>query len=161
MLWSRILSFLLACVSMLSYSFTLYAPPKDAEVHLPAYKKTEPDASMSCGIETCVRDHGGVPTLFVNGKAYPSAAYMTYLEPYGRYEQFADAGYTFFSLPALFATRWISVTEGLTPFAKGFFDDRETPDFSWFDTAMHRILDACPDALVFPLVNLSMPMWWI
>ena len=162
MLFDRILSFLLACTCMLSFRFTAYTPPEDAQIHLPSYEAVEPDASKSCGVQSCVRDHHGVPTLFVNGEPYPSAAYMTYLENYNRYGQFTDAGYTFFSVPTLFAGRWISSSSGLTtPFSKGIFDDRDAPDFSVFDASVRKILDACPDAMIVPRVNVAMPLWWI
>ena len=63
-----------------------------------------------CGIHSYVGDCGGVPTLFVNGSPIPAAAYMTYLEEYNNYAEFAAAGYTLFSVPVLFAGRWISAT---------------------------------------------------
>jgi beta-galactosidase len=107
-----------------------------------------------------VKDHGGVPTLFHDGAPFPAAAYMTYLEEYGCYEDFARAGYRLFSFPALFAGKWISATEGLTPFGKGIFDG-ETPDFSGFDASVAHILAVCPEAYLFPRVNLCMPSRWL
>ncbi|MCR5149812.1 MAG: hypothetical protein K6B52_01130 [Clostridiales bacterium] len=112
-------------------------------------------------VKSCVKECGDVPTLFVNGEPYPALAYMTYLENYACYDQFADAGYTLFSLPTLFSGRWISVTEGLTPFSKGIFDEKGNPDFSVFDKSVEKVLKVCPNALIFPRVNVSMPLWWI
>ncbi|MBQ7541676.1 MAG: hypothetical protein IJT44_05230 [Clostridia bacterium] len=156
----RIISVLLTLASVFPYACTLYKPPQ-SPVRLPDRGAVETDASKSCGVRTEVRMHGGVPTLFVNGEPYPCAAYMTYLEPYNQYEAFADAGYSFFSLPVLFAGRWISTTKDMTPFGKGIFDEQGSPDFSVLDASVHKILDVCPDALLFPRVNLSMPLWWI
>ena len=107
-----------------------------------------------------VKDHGGVPTLFHAGAPFPAAAYMTYLEEYGCYASFARAGYRLFSFPALFAGKWISAAEGLTPFGKGIFDG-ETPDFSGFDASVSHILGVCPEAYIFPRVNLCMPDRWL
>lgn len=107
-----------------------------------------------------VKDHGGVPTLFHDGAPFPAAAYMTYLEEYGCYADFARAGYRLFSFPALFAGKWISATEGLTPFGKGIFDG-ETPDFSGFDASVSHLLSVCPEAYLFPRVNLGMPDRWL
>lgn len=107
-----------------------------------------------------IRNHGGVPALYINDKPFPAVAYMTYLEKFNRYHDFAAAGYKLFSVPVLFSGRWISITDGLTPFKKGIFDKKNNPDFSLFDEAVERILDACPKAYIIPRVNISMPLWW-
>ncbi|MBR2877350.1 MAG: hypothetical protein IKC01_09435 [Clostridia bacterium] len=116
----------------------------------------EKNFSMRSQIKAC----GGVPALYINGKPYAAAAYMTYLENFNKYNDFANAGYKLFSVPVLFSSRWISITDGLTPFKKGIFDEKGSPDFSLFDEAVEKILDACPDAYIIPRVNLSMPLWW-
>ncbi len=144
---------------MFSYSLQFYRFPEDAALTI-AYGRVE-ESPDDAPIRSQVRMHGGVPTLFVDGEPYPAAAYMTYLETYAHYEQFADAGYTLFSMPTLFAGRWISVTDGLTPFSRGIFDEKDAPDYSVFDASVRKILSACPDALIFPRVNVSMPLWWI
>ncbi len=106
--------------------------------------------------------HGGVPTLFINGKPFPAAAYMTYLFGRGHYSDFAEAGYRLFSLPVLFAGRWInSKTREMKPFHKGIFDDRNAPDYSVFDENVRQILCCCQDAWIIPRINMSMPLWWI
>lgn len=109
---------------------------------------------------SCVKNHGGVPALHINGEPVPACAYMTYLEKNNRYEDFARAGYRLFSVPVLFSGRWISATAGFKPFKKGFFDEKGRPDFTPFDESMEKILAACPDAYVFPRVNITMPVWW-
>lgn len=156
---SKAISIVLSALSMLS--FWVQSPAPGDAARAVSYGETKLDEEKYCGIRSCVQPYNGVPTLFVNGKPYPAAAYMTYLENYNRYAQFAAAEYTLFSVPTLFAGRWISVTEGLTPFGKGIFDDKGAPDFSVFDASIQKILTACPDAYIFPRVNVSMPEWWI
>ena len=107
-----------------------------------------------------VRRHNGVPTLFCGDKPFPAAAYVTYLEEYARYGDFAKAGYRLFSFPALCAGKWISATKGFRPFGKGMFDGEEA-DFSGFDASVRRILAACPEAYLIPRVNLSAPDRWL
>ena len=124
------------------------------------YGEVKRNPDKYSGVLSEVKNYGGVPTLFVNGKAYPSAAYMTYLEKFNDYQSFVNAGYTMFSVPVLFSGRWISVTDGFTPFKKGIFDEKGKPDFSLFDEAIEKILAVCPDAYIFPRVNISMPVWW-
>ncbi len=111
-------------------------------------------------VQSEIAEVGGVPSLIVNGEVFPTAAYMTYLEEYNDYASFAREGYRLFSVPVLFSGRWISVTEGFKPFKKGIFDIKNHADFTLFDEAMDKILEACPEALVFPRVNVSMPLWW-
>ncbi len=112
------------------------------------------------GIHSEIKDYGGVPTLYINGEPHAAVAYMTYLEKFNEYDDFAAAGYKFFSVPVLFSGRWISITDGLTPFKKGIFDKKGSPDFSLFDEAIEKILEARPDAYIIPRVNISMPVWW-
>ena len=113
------------------------------------------------GICSRVRRHGGVPTLFITGAPFPAAAYMTYLSEYNDYAAFAAAGYRLFSLPALFAGRWINAAADNPPFHRGIFDRKGAPDFSALDASVRRVLEACPDAYIFPRLNLAMPLWWI
>ncbi|MBQ7637584.1 MAG: hypothetical protein IJS90_01615 [Clostridia bacterium] len=113
------------------------------------------------GISSYVARCGGVPTLFVNGAPFPAAAYMTYLEEYNNYSQFAEAGCRLFSVPVLFAGRWINAAFNNKPFHNGIFDNKNGPDFSALDGSVQKILDSCPDALIFPRLNVSMPLWWI
>ena len=103
---------------------------------------------------------GGVPTLYVNGAPFPAAAYMTYLEAYNDYAGFTAAGYRLFSLPVLFAGRWINAQVDGVPFHRGIFDNRDAPDYSALDASVRAVLAACPAAYIFPRLNLSMPLWW-
>ncbi|MCQ2477458.1 MAG: hypothetical protein MJ125_06480 [Clostridia bacterium] len=107
-----------------------------------------------------IKDCGGVPTLYINGVPFASAAYMTYLEQFAEYGSFAEKGYDFFSFPVLFSGRWINSAADTPPFKKGIFDDKDSPDFSLFDEGVKKILEKCPDAYIFPRVNISMPLWW-
>ena len=107
-----------------------------------------------------IENLGGVMSLFVNGTPVTPAAYMTYLEKFNNYSEFTKAGYRLFSAPVLFSGRWISRTNGFTPFSRGIFDKKGTPDFTAFDETVKRILDICPDACIIPRVNMSMPEWW-
>ena len=108
-----------------------------------------------------IKDLGGAPALFHGDAPFPAAAYMTYLEKYTRFADFAEAGYRLFSFPALFAGRWISVTDGFRPFGRGIYDDIHAPDFSGFDASVRRILAVCPEAYLIPRVNVSAPIAWL
>ncbi len=104
--------------------------------------------------------YNGVPTLFVNQKPVEGAAYITYYTHRNCYKDFFDAGYKLFSMPVFFAGRGINAATGIPPFGPGIFDKKGESDFSYFDEDVKKILDACPDAYIFPRVNMTLPLWW-
>ncbi len=139
--------------------FTLQKPLKDTDYEV-LTQGVVCDMDKYVGIHSEIKDCGGVPALYINGEPHAAVAYMTYLEKFNEYEDFASAGYKFFSVPVLFSGRWISTTDGLTPFKKGIFDIKGASAFSLFDEAVEKILEACPEAYIIPRVNISMPVWW-
>ena len=155
----KIISFFLAFVTFLGCVFTFQKPLNETDFEI-STKEVVRNMDKYAGIHSEIKDCGGVPTLYINGEPHAAVAYMTYLEKFNEYDDFAAAGYKFFSVPVLFSGRWISITDGLTPFKKGIFDDKGKPDFSLFDEAVEKILEACPDAYIIPRVNISMPVWW-
>lgn len=111
-------------------------------------------------IHSRVASLGGVPTLFINGKAEAGMAYITYFDDAGCFRQFGEAGYRLFSLAVYFGDRGINAVTGIGPFSSGIFSRRGEADFSLFDRAVRRILEAVPEALIFPRLNMSLPSWW-
>jgi len=110
-------------------------------------------------VTSYVKPLGGVPTLFVNDQPVTQTAYMTYYMHNARYSDFASAGYALYSLPVYFAEQTINENSQIPPFTKGIFDT-DIPDYSVFDGHVRDILDACPDAYIFPRVNMSVPATW-
>jgi len=155
----KIISFFLVFVTFLGIVFNFRKPLDETDFEIPT-KEVMRDMDKYAGIHSEIKDCGGVPTLYINGEPHSAVAYMTYLEKFNEYDDFAAAGYKFYSVPVLFSGRWISITDGLTPFKKGIFDVKGAPDFSLFDEAVEKILEACPDAYIIPRVNISMPVWW-
>lgn len=111
-------------------------------------------------ITSCVKRLGGVPVLFVNGKPEPGAAYITYFRERADYAEFGRAGYRLFSIPVFFGDRTINPRTGIHPFEPGIFSVRGKADFSILDRQVRQVLEAVPDALIFPRVNIAMPGWW-
>ena len=110
-------------------------------------------------ITSQVRPYTGVPTLYINDRPIPGAAYMTYYTGNNRYADFAAAGYRLFSLPVFFASRTINESSQFPPFKKGIFDG-DVPDWDAADHDIAELLAACPDALIFPRVNITLPVSW-
>lgn len=102
----------------------------------------------------------GVPALFVNGKHIGGAAYITYYTHRNCYKDFADAGYRLFSMPVFFSERSINAVTGIPPFGPGIFDKKGESNFKYFDNDVEKILEACPDAYIFPRINMTLPLWW-
>ena len=109
---------------------------------------------------SAVRKLGGVPTLFVNGEPVPGVAYITYFRENACYADFGQAGYRLFSIPVYFGDQTINPGSGIAPFEPGIFSIEGRAEFAIFDRQVRQVLDAVPDAMIFPRVNLSMPAWW-
>ena len=63
-----------------------------------------------------------------------------------------------FSVPLFFSEQPIN-EYGQTPvFYKGIFEDGE--NFAAADTEIRRLLDAVPDAMIFPRVNVNLSRAW-
>ena len=106
-----------------------------------------------------VKKEGDTPSLYVNGEKICGMAYMTYYTENNRYADFAKAGYRLFSLPVMFGDQTINSITQFPPFQKGIFASDE-PDYSIFDGNIRDILEACPDAYIFPRVNVSLSRAW-
>ncbi|MBR4865057.1 MAG: hypothetical protein IKU11_00105 [Clostridia bacterium] len=102
--------------------------------------------------------HGDVPTLFVNDTPLAGVAYITYFTENNRYENFAKAGFRLYSMPVFFGRQTINEVSKFPPFMDGIYDDGV--HYEVFDREIGRILDACPDAMIFPRVNCSLPREW-
>lgn len=109
-----------------------------------------------------IRKIGGAPTLFVDGLPTTAMAYTTYFEERSRCADFAGIGCRlFFVNTALTSLPINSAVTGFSPFRVGVFDREDCPDYSEFEREVHRILTACPDAVIFPRIYVSMPKWWV
>lgn len=102
---------------------------------------------------------GGVPMLFVNDEPVVPMAYITYYQEKNRYRDFAQAGYSLFSVQMMFARRTVNEQFGLPPFYDGIYENEE-PNYAAIDRDIRRVLDACPNAYIFPRVNINLPRRW-
>lgn len=109
---------------------------------------------------SAIQNHHGVPTLFVNGEPLPAMAYITYVDHAACYRSFGDAGYRLFSCSVCFGDRPINALNRAAAMRHGIFEVKGEPHYEYFDEAITRILDAVPDALIFPRLNVSPPAWW-
>lgn len=108
-----------------------------------------------------IRVIGDRPALYLDGHPATPMAYTTYFEERSDAAAFAGAGYRIFFVNLSFTSLPINNFTGFTPFRVGAFENPDAPDFSEFETAVRAILAACPDAVIFPRIYVSMPKSWV
>ena len=106
-----------------------------------------------------VKPYRGTLRIFVDGEILPPDAYITYFTEKNRYSDFADAGYRLFSLPVFFSSKTLNENSQAPCFGRPIFDGDE-PDWEALDEDFYRILEVCPDALIFPRINVSLNEKW-
>ena len=111
-------------------------------------------------IYSSVETKNGIPYLTVNCEKIISNAYITYFTEKARYDQFTEVGYKLYSVPLFFASQTINESSDVPPLGLGIFEEKGKPDFSIVDRKIMEILDVCPDAYIFPRVNMTLPRWW-
>jgi hypothetical protein len=101
-----------------------------------------------------VRPHNGVPTLWINGVPDSGMCFMTYNQREPKY--FADFGRAGVNLATFSATSDYSYYSLAPPtwLAPGVFD------YGRFDERIGAILEANPQAWIFPRIYLAAPPWW-
>ena len=100
------------------------------------------------------------PFVNVNGEKFSPLAYTTYFDECGEWLDFIEKGYKMFFVNISFTDLPINNSSGFTPFRTGVFET-DTPDYSEFDEIVRGIVAKCPDALIFPRINIAMPRKWI
>ncbi len=111
-------------------------------------------------IESHIEFINGKPFISVNGELHYPLAYTTYFEECGEFQDFINSGYRMFFVNISFTDKAINNMTGFTPFRTGVFEN-DIPDYSEFDTTVRDILKKCPDALIFPRINIAMPRKWL
>jgi len=102
----------------------------------------------------------GLPRLLVNGEVIPAAAYMTYFDERSACADFARIGYKLYSVNISLVRRPINATTSFSPSLRGIFDQQGKMNLSELDEAVQNILAACPDAMIFPRIFITMPECW-
>ena len=111
-------------------------------------------------MRTFIETTGGKPLINIDGKAVAPLAYTTYFDECAEYADFSRNGYKMYFVNVSFNLLPINNATGFVPFTSGVFEG-DTPDFSGLDRDIERVLSACPEALIFPRIHISMPKKWI
>ncbi|MBR3767634.1 MAG: hypothetical protein IKL10_05285 [Clostridia bacterium] len=111
-------------------------------------------------LKTLIKFKNGKPFISIDGELQYPLAYTSYFEECGEYSDFIKSGYKMFFINVSFTDLPINNVTGFTPFLTGVFEGKE-PQYTEFDNTVNRILSRCPDALIFPRINIAMPRKWI
>lgn len=111
-------------------------------------------------LKTHIEYKNGKPFISVNGKLHYPLAYTTYFEECGRFSDFIKHDYKMFFINISFTKLSINTTSNFSPFYTGVFEN-DKPDYSEFEGIIREIQKECPDALIFPRINIAMPQKWI
>ena len=106
-----------------------------------------------------IKRAGGVLRLFIDGEPIAPDAYITYFTHRAHYDDFAERGYRLYSVPIFLSAKTINERSGSLCFTAPLFDE-EGEHLDVIDREIERILSACPDALIFPRVNVSPTEEW-
>ncbi len=102
-----------------------------------------------------VKPHNGAPTLFIDGKPNSAMVYMTYHPTSRYYRQFGEQGVHIYSFPSTCSRHtWQSFAR------QAWLEPGYHFDFSQLDEEILKILEANPEAYIFPRVYVNSPDWW-
>ncbi len=111
-------------------------------------------------LESSIKLINGKSYICINEEIYVPYAYTTYFEECGKYSDFTENGYRMFFVNVSFSDLPINNVTGFTPFLTGVFE-KDEPDYTEFDATVRKILSICPNAFIFPRINITMPRSWI
>ena len=105
-------------------------------------------------LKSKINSESGKPILYIDGVPTTAMAYTTYFDERSRHEDFINAGYRIFFVNASFTTLPINTYTAFSPFRVGIFENADKEDYSEFENAVRSILSFCPDAIIFPRINI-------
>jgi len=111
-------------------------------------------------VAASVRNHRGVPTLFIKGEPVDGTLYLSYLPDLKNFQEFAAAGYRLFGVSCNISDEGINSRSGLLPFRRPIWTAPGVYDFTDLDADLETVCRACPDALILLRVHLDAPSWW-
>jgi hypothetical protein len=86
----KIISLFLAFITFMGYIFNFQKPLTETDFELSTMEVVR-NMDKYAGIHSEIRNCGGQPTLYINGEPQAAVAYMTYLEKFNEYDDFAAA----------------------------------------------------------------------
>ena len=106
-----------------------------------------------------IRKIDGAMRIVVDEKPIPANAYITFFADKAHHKDFADIGFKLFSFTIYFSSKTINENSQVPCFGEAIFDSDE-PRYDIIDRGFRQILEACPDALIFPRLDTAVPEKW-
>lgn len=100
-----------------------------------------------------VKLHNGTPTLFINGQPSDGMTWASYQPSVEVFSDFTKAGVNLFTFSA-------TPTEAGYNLSKTVWVAPDRWDYSQLDQRMMMVLQANPNAYIFPRLYLHAPKWW-
>jgi len=102
----------------------------------------------------------GKPALFVNGlPRFPMAFMSYYPEPY-RYKQIGEHGVHVYSVAWTLTDKWLGGDRPVKWNTPGLWRGPDEIDYPTIEKSLQTLLDADPQALIFPRIYCDSPVWW-
>ena len=113
-------------------------------------------ASIACK----VKQHSGVPTLFVNGEPRFPMAFMSYYPTAARYEAMGKHDVHFYSVSLTLTNKWLGGGQDVKWNTSGLWRGPDDVDFAVLDKSFKEIVANDPKALIVARVFCDSPEWW-
>ncbi len=135
------------CVASALSSLRCGAAPQPPEVI---------DARMRCE----VKEHHGRPTMFVNGTPRFPMAYTSYYPESFCYKQMGAHGVHVYSVTLTLTDKWLGGDKPVKWNTTGLWRGPDEIDLAVVEASLKKVLDADPNALIFPRIYCDSPAWW-
>jgi beta-galactosidase len=116
--------------------------------------------ARSADLRCEVKPLQGRPTLFVNGKPCFPMAFMSYYPESYRYKQMGQHGVHVYSVAWTLTDKWLGGDRPVKWNTSGLWRGPAEIDTAVIEKSLQAILDADPDALIFPRIYCDSPAWW-
>lgn len=116
----------------------------------------------SHGAVVCqIRPYHDRPTMFLNGQPRFPMAFLSYYPQPARYRQMGEHGVHVYSLSLTLTDKWINrTTQRVRHNTPGIWRGPDDVDWAVVEASLREILQADPQAYIFPRIFCDSPAWW-
>ena len=119
-----------------------------------------PGASATGAVTCEIRPYHGRPTMFVDGQPRFPMAFMSYYPQPFRYKNMAADGVHFYSVAWTLTDKWLGGDKPVKWNVPGLWRGPNEIAGPAIENSLRDIVDADPQALIFPRVFCDSPAWW-
>lgn len=116
--------------------------------------------SNTLGMRCEIKPYHGRPTMFIRGQPRFPMAFMSYYPQPFRYKSMADHGVHVYSVAWTLTDKWLGGEKPVKWNTRGLWRGPGEIDSSVIEKSLRDIVDADPQAMIFPRVFCDSPTWW-